>query len=90
MQLPDMLLTRGARTEGASLGTEKARRPLSGGKDLQKAFLTVHESIAGSTPRRYMSFLRTYETVYKDKKGGIESKQMHLEVGSYLFLTLQS
>lgn len=79
-QLPATLLTRGPKTEGASLGKEKAKRPLSGGKDLQKAFLSVHESMSGSTPRRYMSFLRTYQNVYKEKKGGIEGKQRHLEV----------
>lgn len=82
LQLPDLLLTRGPRTEGASLGKERTKRPLSGGKDLQKAFLSVHESLPGSTPRRYMSFLRTYQNVYKEKKGGIESKQKHLEVWS--------
>jgi len=78
--LPELLLTRAARSEGASLGKEAKKRPLSGGKDLQKAFLTVHESLTGSTPRRYISFLKTYQKVYKEKKGGIEEKQRHLQV----------
>lgn len=80
-----MLLTKPSKVEGASIGEKKThKRKLSGGEDLLKCFLHVHESCAqanmGATPRRYISFLNTYKTVYNDKKHGLEKKQHHLQV----------
>ena len=64
---------------------DKKQRKLSGGDDLLRGFLHVHETISSSdgsnaTPRRYMTFLRTYEQLYSKKKEAIETKQQHLKV----------
>ena len=77
------MLTRIPKAEGASIGEKKERRrKLSGGEDLLKAFLRVHEACAehGATPRRYMAFLHAYMDVYGRKKSGIETRQHHLQV----------
>ena len=69
--------------EGAGLGEKKVnRRRLSGGDELLKGFLHVHESCMkfGATPRRYMAFLHAYKSVYSKKKNGIETRQHHLQV----------
>ncbi|OWF37256.1 Cytoplasmic dynein 2 heavy chain 1 [Mizuhopecten yessoensis] len=86
VKVPYMLLTKPPKIEGASIGEKKThKRKLSGGEDLLKCFLHVHESCAaanmGATPRRYISFLNTYQKVYGDKKAGIERKQHHLQAG---------
>ena len=80
-----MLLTKPPKIEGASIGEKKThKRKLSGGEDLLKGFLQVHESLAqasiGATPRRYIAFLNTYQQVYHNKKSGIEKRQYHLQV----------
>ena len=80
-----MLLTKPPKIEGASIGEKKThKRKLSGGEDLLKGFLQVHESLAqasiGATPRRYIAFLNTYQQVYRNKKSGIEKRQYHLQV----------
>ena len=80
-----MLLTRPPKIEGASIGESKQhKRKLSGGEELLKCFLHVHESVAtsnlGATPRRYIAFLNTYQQVYSHKKQGIELRQHHLQV----------
>ena len=85
LQVPYMLLTKPPKIEGASIGKEKQRqRKLSGGEDLLKCFLFVHESCAqanlGATPRRYIVFLNTYQQVYGSKKAGVEKRQHHLQV----------
>ena len=59
---------------------------MSGGEELLKGFLQVHESCAANnsavaTPRRFMAFLRTYDQLYSKKKETIEIKQKHLQVG---------
>ena len=78
-----MLLTRPPKVEGASLTQKKEhRRKLSGGQELLKAFLHVHDSCGKfeNTPRRYIAFLHTYQQVYSKKKEKIEQKQLHLQV----------
>ena len=84
-QVPLLLLTRPPKIEGASLSSKKPkRRKLSGGDDLLKSFLHVHESCLGfgttATPRRYIAFLNTYDEVYSKKKSKIETRQHHLQV----------
>lgn len=86
-----MLLTKPPKIEGASIGEKKRhQRKLSGGEELLKCFLHVHESCIqanmGATPRRYIAFLNTYQTVYSNKKAGVEKRQHHLQVspGEYL------
>ncbi|CAH1776602.1 unnamed protein product [Owenia fusiformis] len=84
VRVPHMLLTRPPKVEGAALSKDKERkRKLSGGDDLLKAFLHVHESCAefGATPRRYISFLNCYQHVYSNKKASIEKNQHHLQAG---------
>ena len=82
-QVPHLLLTRPPKVEGASLSEKPTKkRKMSGGEDLLKAFLHVHESCTafGATPRRYMAFLHAYQSVYQKKKSGIEQRQQHLQV----------
>jgi hypothetical protein len=65
---------------------QQRTRHLSGGDELLKAFLLVHECCAemsnNATPRRFMAFLHCYRELYKSKKEGIEEKQKHLQVYS--------
>ena len=79
-----MLLTRPPKIEGGSIGAPKEghKRKLSGGEELLKCFLHVHESCGalGATPRRYVVFLNTYQSVYQKKKNSITEKQHHLQV----------
>lgn len=83
-----MLLTRPPKIEGGSIGEpQQGRRKLSGGDELLKSFLLVHESVGENiaTPLRYLIFLRTYHKVYNTKKQSVEAKQQHLQVfTSYL------
>ena len=82
-QVPHLLLTKAPKVEGAALSEKKThKRKVSGGEDLLKGFLHVHESCQtyGATPRRYMAFLHTYKAIYSAKKGGVEERQRHLQV----------
>ena len=81
-QLPQALMTRPVKSDKES--DKKKKRKLSGGDELLRGFLLIHESIAATstsaTPRRFMAFLRAYEQMYASKKEGIEIKQQHLQV----------
>ncbi|KAK6172722.1 hypothetical protein SNE40_016326 [Patella caerulea] len=84
VKVPYMLLTRPPKIEGGSIGEPKqGKRKMSGGEELLKCFLQVHESCdpVNSTPRRYMVFLNTYQKVYNTKKFSIEKRQQHLQAG---------
>ncbi|ESO93665.1 hypothetical protein LOTGIDRAFT_209197 [Lottia gigantea] len=84
VKVPYMLLTRPPKIEGGSIGEQKQRqRKLSGGEELLKSFLHVHESCdpVNLTPRRFMVFLNTYQQVYNEKKSSIEKRQHHLQAG---------
>ncbi|XP_064610087.1 cytoplasmic dynein 2 heavy chain 1-like isoform X3 [Liolophura sinensis] len=84
VKVPYLLLTRPPKIEGDSIGEKKQRkRHLSGGDELLKNFLQVHESCDSlvATPRRYMTFLTTYLCVYNKKKAGVELRQQHLQAG---------
>ena len=55
----------------------------SGSKDgISKNFLQIHESCRnrGATPRKYMTYLKTYKFIFAGKKQGIVTKQQHLQV----------
>ena len=83
-----MLLTRAPKVEGAALSEKKEKkRKLSGGDDLLKSFLQIHESVSviHATPRRYISFLHTYMQVYNRKKGEVQTRQDHLQVGNHIY-----
>ncbi|XP_025088458.1 cytoplasmic dynein 2 heavy chain 1-like isoform X3 [Pomacea canaliculata] len=84
VHVPRMLLTRPPKVEGGSIGeSQQKKRKLSGGEELLKSFLHVHESMGSTsaTPLRYLTFLRTYEKVYSTKKLNLEAKQKHLQAG---------
>lgn len=85
VQLPHLILTKEAKVEGAALSNEKPKkRKLSGGQELLKGFLHIHESciqFGEATPRRYMAFVNTYKQVYSDKKVKIETRTRHLQAG---------
>jgi len=85
LQLPHMLMTKPDMNEKDSDKKQRrGQRHLSGGDELLKGFLLVHESCAeisnNATPRRFMSFLHCYRQLYKSKKEGVEEKQKHLQV----------
>ena len=66
------------------------KRRFSGGDELLKGFLHVHESCMkyGATPRRYIAFLYAYKNVYSKKKCGIETRQRHLQVNGVFIMNL--
>ncbi|KAL3878520.1 hypothetical protein ACJMK2_030860 [Sinanodonta woodiana] len=86
VKVPHMILTRPPKIEGASIGDSKQhKRKLSGGEDILKCFVFIHEACTNAslvaTPRRYVSFVNTYQQVYNNKKQGIEKRQHHLQAG---------
>ena len=87
VQVPGLLLTRESKADGASLGKKQERkRQLSGGDDLLKGFLHIHDACQAfgpiATPRRYVAFVTAYQSVYQKKKSKIEERQVHLKVRS--------
>ena len=82
LHVPKMFLRN---TIGTKLLRKQANteRPVTGGDDLFKAFLHIHESCLhlGSTPRKYVTFLKTYMSVYQTRKEAIKNKQNHLQAG---------
>lgn len=57
---------------------------LAGDDELTKSFLYIHESCAkmgGATPRKYVTFLKTYKSVYEARKEKIHKRQRHLQAG---------
>ncbi len=68
---------------GAGAGKE-AKRPITGGGDLIKSFLYIHDSCSQfgeATPRKYITFLETYRAVYQARKEKIHRRQSHLKAG---------
>lgn len=85
MQLPRAVMSKPDKFDRDSDKKQpKKQRHLSGGDELLKGFLLVHECCAevsnNATPRRFMAFLHCYKQLYKNKKEGIEEKQSHLQV----------
>ena len=57
---------------------------MSSSDELIKAFLYIHETCKtfnGSTPRSYITFLKTYQSVYQSRKDKIQKNQDHLQAG---------
>ena len=80
MYLQDSLVTGAAKY----LSKDKpAERPLTGGEELIKSFLYIHETCTskGATPRKYLTFLKTYKSVYQSRKEKILEQQNHLQAG---------
>ncbi|XP_076446844.1 LOW QUALITY PROTEIN: cytoplasmic dynein 2 heavy chain 1-like [Babylonia areolata] len=87
-RVPFMLLTRphkdaGGGPMGGGSEAQSKERKLSGGEDLLKSFLLVHESVETwvATPLRYLTFVRAYQKVYGTKKYSIEGIQQRLQAG---------
>ena len=82
LRIPQMFLrkTIGSRLLRKDLDGD---RPVTGGDDLIKSFLHVHESCLpiGATPRKYITFLKTYQAVYSTKKTGVLKQQNHVQAG---------
>ena len=82
LRIPHMFLrnTIGMKLMQRELARE---RPITGGEDIIRNFLHVHESClsSGATPRKYITFLRTYQSVYSSKKAGVLKQQSHLQAG---------
>ena len=82
LQIPQMFLRN-------TIGTKLVRqdrgrdRPVTGGDDLIKAFLHIHESclFSGATPLHYITLLKTYHSVYQARKAKIHKRQQHLQAG---------
>lgn len=86
LQVPWMMLTRPPKLEGGSIGEAKGhKKKVSGGEDVLKCFLRIHES-CNASPRRYLIFLSTYMAVYENKKKSILDKQHHLQVKNFFNL----
>ena len=77
-----MLLSKSTSSDDDGGKEKKRKRKFSGGSELVKNFLEIHKLCRprDSTPRRYMTFLHTYISVYEKKKAGVEMKQKHLQV----------
>lgn len=83
LKVPQMFLERSGVSKLVKKGKEK-ERPITGGEDLIKSFLYIHESCVhtgGATPRKYLMFLRTYQSVYQCRKEKIKERQKHLQAG---------
>ena len=82
LRIPRMFLRN---TVGAKISLKEgsSERPITGGEDLFKAFLYIHESCLhlGATPRKYVMFLKTYQSVYQTRKEAIKKRQSHLQAG---------
>ena len=84
LRIPQMFLQN---TVGTKLLRRKelqgSERPVTGGEELVKAFLHIHNSClsTGATPRKYMTFLRTYQSVYASRKRRVLKRQSHLQAG---------
>ena len=78
LQAPNMLSTTNLAKGGKDNKTGSKLEPLYQG------FTQVHESCANlgevATPRRYISFLSTYQDIYLKKKDAIVKKHEHLQV----------
>ena len=87
VKLPQLLLTKEERVEGEGIGAEKKKakeRKVSGGDELLRSFYKVHSSLSNAedlAPRKYVSFIKTYRTVYSREKRQITTRQQKLSKG---------
>ena len=80
LRIPQLFLGGGHLLRKADTGS---LRPVTGGDDLVKAFLHIHNSCIpyGATPRKYITFLKTYKRVYRSRKENIQKQQSRLQAG---------
>jgi dynein heavy chain 2 len=89
VKLPLLVLTKEERVEGADIGAKKdkkseKKRRVSGGDELLQSFYKIHSSIKkseDSTPKKYVTFIKTYKNVYSREKLQITSRQEKLTKG---------
>ena len=82
LRVPQLLL--GGIARGKMVRSDgHGERPLSGGEELVRTFVKIHQSCvsSGATPLRYIAFLRTYKSLYFKRKGEVVKKQKHLAAG---------
>ena len=81
LRIPQMFLrsTMGIKPKALQHG----ERPVTGGDELVRAFLHIHTSClsGGATPRKYMTLLKTYQSVYTTRKQKVLKRQSHLQAG---------
>ncbi|CAF1013145.1 unnamed protein product, partial [Didymodactylos carnosus] len=70
-------------TDDTSAATGKSKSTAVIDEELLKSFYIIYKNIdpKHSTPKRYLTFLQTYCTVYSSKKEGITKRQQHLKSG---------
>ncbi|XP_073414467.1 cytoplasmic dynein 2 heavy chain 1 isoform X2 [Dendrobates tinctorius] len=80
-KIPKMLFSDTTREDKKSQHSEHRKSP--GESDYYKSFLTIHDSCKayGATPRRYMTFLQVYGSLFSSKKAELTKKQKHLQAG---------
>ncbi|CAB3978327.1 cytoplasmic dynein 2 heavy chain 1-like [Paramuricea clavata] len=63
--------------------SQKSKKSSGSEDGISKNFLQIHESCLnrGATPRKYMTYLKTYKFIFAGKKQGIVTKQHHLQAG---------
>ncbi|XP_071990308.1 cytoplasmic dynein 2 heavy chain 1 isoform X1 [Engystomops pustulosus] len=80
-KIPKMLFSDTTREEKSQRSEYRKSSP--GESEFYKSFLTIHESCKayGATPRRYMTFLQVYGSLFSNKKAELTNKQKHLQAG---------
>lgn len=90
------MLMSGARKTEHNAGektTDNEQRKTALSEEILRSFLSIHSSCSASdstvaTPRRFMTFIRTYDQLFSKKKQMIEEKQKHLQVSALSFAVL--
>ena len=77
IKLPQIILSKSKDSE------EKQKRPSSGDADLLNSFYRIETTLPPNTTtvKKYLTFIKTYEEVYKREKDKISSRQAKLSKG---------
>ena len=77
IKLPQIILSKSKDSE------EKQKRPASGDADLLNSFYRIETTLPPNTTtvKKYLTFIKTYEEVYKREKDKISSRQAKLSKG---------
>ena len=77
IKLPQIILSKSKDSE------EKQKRPTSGDADLLNSFYRIETTLPPNTTtvKKYLTFIKTYEEVYKREKDKISSRQAKLSKG---------
>ncbi len=90
LSLPMLLLSKSESSEGEDMGRQSAKdkkkrqRKVSGGEELIRSFQQIHASVSSAaeeeglgeapSPRKYITFVKTYQDVYNKEKKEILSR----------------